>query len=172
MSDERSVSAEEAGVRRVEESRLSSTVSRAAIYAGVALAVFLLGFVPMWLRSRDNAGQRDAARRELRVSRMQNALASAAVDSARGEYEPARQAASDFFSALREEADVAGEDSVLTAAQRENLRPLLQQRDELITFLARSDPAATARLLDMHAAFRKAVLSVPPEGKEQEQQKS
>jgi hypothetical protein len=167
MSEERSVSAEEAGVRRVEESRLSGAASRVGLYVGVALAVFLVGFVPMWLRAREHAGQRDAARRELRVSRMQNALASAAVDSARGEYEPARQSASDFFGALREEVDVAGEQSTLTAAQRESLRPLLEGRDDVITLLARSDPAATARLLDMHAAFRKAALAVPPEGGQQ-----
>jgi hypothetical protein len=170
MSEERGDSVEESGVRRAEGSRLGGALRRAGIYIGVGLAIFLLGLVPMWLRARENAGQRDAARRELRVSRMQNALASAAVDSARGEYEPARQSASDFFTALREESDVAGDESVLTAAQRDGLRPLLEQRDELITFLARSDPAATARLLDMHAAFRKAVPAVPPEGG-QEQRK-
>lgn len=171
MGDEKAVSVEEAGVKRVEESRLTGAVSRVGIYLGVALAVFLLGFVPMWLKARENASQRDAARRELRVSRTQNALASAAVDAARGEYEPARQSASDFFTALREEVDAAGGESTLTAAQRESLRPLLAQRDELITLLARSDPAATARLLDMHAAFRKAALAVPPEGGQNQQQK-
>lgn len=171
MSDERGASVEEAGVRRVEESRLSGTFSRVGIYVGIALVIFLIGFIPMWLRARENAGQRDAARRELRVSRMQNALASAAVDAARGEYEPARQSASDFFTALREEADLAGNESTLTAAQRDGLRPMLQQRDDLITLIARSDPAVAPRLLDMHAAFRKAVLAVPPEGKQDQQQK-
>ena len=171
MSDERGISVEEAGVRRVEESRLGGTVSRVGIYAGVALAVFLLGLVPMWLKARESAAQRDAARRELRVSRMQNALSAAAVDAARGEYEPARQSASDFFTALREEVDAAGGESTLTPRQRESLRPLLTQRDESITLLARSDPAAAARLLDMHAAFRKAALAVPPEGGQDQQQK-
>lgn len=171
MSNERSVTVEEAGVRRVEEGRLSGTVSRVGIYLGVALAVFLLGLVPMWLKARENASQRDAARRELRVSRTQNALASAAVDAARGEYEPARQSASDFFTALREEVDAAGGESTLTPQQRESLRPLLTQRDDAITLLARSDPAAAARLLDLHAAFRKAALAVPPEGRQNQQQK-
>ena len=171
MADEKAVSVEEAGVKRVEESRLTGAVSRVGIYAGVALAVFLLGLVPMWLKARENAGQRDAARRELRVSRMQNALSSAAVDAARGEYEPARQSASDFFTALREEADAAAGGSTLTPQQRESLRPLLTQRDDVITLLARSDPAATARLLDLHASFRKAALAVPPEGGQDQQQK-
>ena len=170
MRDERGDAAEESGVARAGEGRVGGTARKIAIYLAAAFAVFLLGLVPMWLKARESAAQRDAARRELRVSRMQNALASAAVDSARGDYEPARQAASDFFTALREEADVAGGESILTPQQRENLRPLLAQRDDLITLLARSDPAATARLLDMHAAFRKAALAVPPEGGQSQQQ--
>jgi hypothetical protein len=92
---------------------------------------------------------------------MQNMIASAAVDAQRGEYEPARQAASDFFTALREQVDVTGPDPALTEAQRGALRPLLTQRDDLITLLARSDPAAAPRLFDAYAAFRKAVVSVP-----------
>lgn len=171
MRDERDDAVEESGVGRVGESRAGSTARKVAIYLAAAFAVFLLGLVPMWLKARENASQRDAARRELRVSRTQNALSSAAVDSARGEYEPARQSASDFFTALREEADVAGDVSVLTAAQREALRPLLTQRDDVITLLARSDPAATARLLDVHAAFRKSALAAPPEGGQGQQQK-
>jgi hypothetical protein len=139
---------------------------RVGLYLGVALVIFLLGLVPMWLRARGHAAQRDAAQRELRVSRMQNTLASAAVDAQRGEYEPARQAASNFFTALREQADApAGADAALTPAQREALGPLHAQRDEVITLLARGDPASSARLLDMYVAFRKAVLSVPPEGR-------
>lgn len=168
MNDERDIPVEERGVRRAGGSRPGGAASRVGIYLAVALVVFLAGLVPMWLRARENAAQRDAARRELRVSRMQNALASAAVDSSRGEYEPARQSASDFFTALRAEADVAGDGSVLSAAQRESLRPLLAQRDDLITLLARSDPAATPRLLDAHASFRKAV---PAEGGQTQQQK-
>jgi hypothetical protein len=166
MSEARGNSDDERGVEPRRESGLPSVVRRVGIYLGVALVVFLLGLVPMWLKARANAEQRDAARRELRVSRMQNTLASAAVDAQRGEYEPARQSASDFFTALREQVDGgADEDPSLTPAQREGLRPLHAQRDEVITLLARSDPASSARLLDIYVAFRKAVSGVPPEGK-------
>lgn len=142
----------------------SGAARRVGIYLGVGLVIFLLGLVPMWLKARESAGQRDAARRELRVSRMQNTLASAAVDAQRGEYEPARQGTSDFFTALRDQVDVADPDPALTPAQRDSLRPLLAQRDDLITLLARSDPAASARLFDVYTAFRKAVSGVPEEG--------
>jgi hypothetical protein len=166
MSEARDNLDDERGVGSAREGGLPGVVRRVAVYLGVALVFFLLGLVPMWLRARENADQRDAAQRELRVSRMQNTLASAALDAQRGEYEPARQAASDFFTALREQVDgPASEDAALTPAQRDQLRPLHAQRDEVITLLARSDPASSARLLNIYVAFRKAILSVPPEGK-------
>lgn len=145
------------------EAGRSGGARRAGVYAVAALLIFLLGLVPMWLRSRSNAEQRDAAQRELRVSRMQNTLASAAVDAQRGEYEPARQAASDFFTALREQIDGEANEASLTQAQRDALRPLHAQRDEVITLLARSDPASSPRLHEMYVALRKALMSVPPE---------
>ena len=153
----RSVGGTSAGV-------LSPAVKRIAVYTAAALVIFLAGLVPMWLKASDAASQRDAARRELQLSRMQNMLASAAIDAQRGEYEPARQEASDFYTALREQLDKNGDGATLTPQQRDNLQPLLKERDEMITLLARNDPAAAPRLLDAHATFRKAILSVPPEG--------
>lgn len=44
------------------------------------LAVFLIGFVPMWLKSRESASRLSEAERHLNLARVQNALASAAVD--------------------------------------------------------------------------------------------
>ena len=45
------------------------------------LVVFLLGFVPMWLKSRKSASRLSEAERHLNLARVQNALASAAVDT-------------------------------------------------------------------------------------------
>ena len=165
MSEVRNMTAEGRSVGRKGDGVLSSAVRRAGVYAAVAVAVFLAGLVPMWLRANSVASQRDAARRELQASRMQNLLASAAVDAQRGEYEPARQEASDFFTALREQLDKGGGVATLSAAQREGLKPLLSERDDLITLLARNDPAAGPRLLDMHAQFRRAMSGAPPETK-------
>ena len=162
MSEERNMTAEERSVSLIKDGKRSPAV-RIGIYIVVALVIFLLGLIPMWLKASSNAHQRDAAQRELHLSRMQNMLASSAVDAQRGEYEPARQEASDFFTALSQQLDKGEKDAALTPAQRDGLKPLLTQRDDLITLLARSDPAAAPRLLEMHAAFRKAILSVPPE---------
>lgn len=137
----------------------SGTARRVGIYLGIALAIFMLGFLPMWMKASTNASQRDAAQRELRLSQMHGTLASAVIDARRGEYEPARQTASDFFTTLRAQVD-AGADSALTAPQREGATPLLARRDDLITLLARGDPASAEQLSDIYVSYRKAVEGV------------
>lgn len=134
---------------------------RVGVYLGVALALFLLGLVPMWLKARTAASQRDAAQHELRLSRMQNTLSAAAIDARRGEYEPARQTASDFFTTLRAETDNHTNASTLTPTQRERVRPLLDRRDDIITLLSRGDPAAADRLSDLYVSYRQAMTNAP-----------
>jgi hypothetical protein len=131
----------------------SFSVRRAAIYAVVLLVVFLVGFVPMWVRSRGYAADLAAAERKLSLARMQDDISSAVIDARRGDYEPARQAASRFFTALRAETDSTA--PTLTPAQRAALQPVFAQRDEIITLLARSDPASADRLSDLYVAYRK-----------------
>lgn len=137
-------------------------LQRIGIYAIVLLAVFLLGLVPMWLSARGSRAERDAAQRDLRLCRMEKNLLSAAVDSRRGEYERARLAASSFFTSLREQVDQTGGSSDLTAAQLDGLKPLLNQRDDLITLLARSDPASADRLAALYASFSKGMGAAQP----------
>jgi hypothetical protein len=161
MSEVRNMTAEGRSVGLTGGVVLPATVKRFGIYAAVALAVFLAGLVPMWLRANTAASQRDASRRELQLSRMQNMLAAAAVDAQRGEYEPARQEASDFFTALRGQLDKGDGEETLSSVQREGLMSLLTERDYMITLLARNDPAAAPRLLDMHAMFRRVMSGAP-----------
>jgi hypothetical protein len=131
-------------------------LKRIPIYAGVLILAFLLGFVPMWLKARGSAAELEIARRELSLSKLQNTIASAALDARRGDYEPARQAASSFFTSLRTETD-KGSGSALTDSQKQNIQPLFAGRDDLITLLARSDPASADRLADLYASYRKAM---------------
>jgi Tfp pilus assembly protein PilV len=131
-------------------------MQRIAIYAVVLLVVFLLGFIPMWLKANERANNLAAAQRELRLLQIQNPLASAVIDARRAEYEPARQAASNFFTSLNAEVD-RGSDSALTQPQREKITPLVTERDELITLLARSDPASADRLSNLYVSYRKII---------------
>jgi len=128
---------------------------RTIVYAAVLLIVFLAGLVPMWLTSRTNARERDAAQASLRISTLQNTVASAAIDARRGDYEPARQAASDFFTNLGREIS-RGRDSAFSEAQRDVLRSMFETRDDTITLLARSDPASAERLVDLYTKYRQA----------------
>jgi hypothetical protein len=132
----------------------SSTRRRIIIYAVVLLATFLIGFIPMWLTARHRGAELEVAERNLRLCRLEDDLASAVIDSRRGEYERARLAASNFFTSILEQVDQSGQPSDLTAAQREGLRPLLNQRDDIITLLARSDPAAADRLTQLYMSFQ------------------
>ena len=129
-------------------------LQRFIIYAGVLLIIFLLGFVPMWLKARSATSSLAETEHQLVLVKMQSSLASAVIDARRGDYEPARQAASQFFTSLRTEID-KGDTSDLTPAQRQGLQPLFAGRDEVITLLARSDPASADRLSDLFVAYRK-----------------
>lgn len=137
---------------------------RVGLYAALALGLFLLGLVPMWLKANEYEAQREAAQHELRLSQLENRLSEAAINARRGDYEPARQTISDFFTALRTQLD-KGASSDLTETQRSSLNPLLEQRDDIITLLARSDPAAADRLSDLYVSYHKAMSNVQPQNK-------
>ena len=98
----------------------SHLMRRAILYGDLLVAAFLLGFVPMWLKLRECSIGFPETKRQLSLARIQNSLASAVIEVRRGDYEPARQAASDFFTALRAEVS-AGADSALSQAQREGV---------------------------------------------------
>jgi hypothetical protein len=141
---------------RSETTQQNSRLMRVGIYVCVLLVVFLLGLIPMWLTARESASQLAEARRELKLLQIQNTLGSAAIDARRAEYEPARQAASEFFVTLRAEMDL-GTNSALTQGQRDRVTQLFAQRDEIITLLARSDPVSADRLSDLYVSYRRAI---------------
>jgi hypothetical protein len=149
---------EEVKSREVEikPARSSNVLRRVGIYAALMLIAFLAGFVPMWLKARESGNNLAATERTLTLARMQNAIASAALDAGRADYEPARQATSQFYTALRADID-KGDGSALTPAQREAAQALFAGRDDIITLLARGDPNAASRLSDVYAAYRKIV---------------
>jgi hypothetical protein len=140
--------------RQPVEYKSPPRIRRFVIYAGVLLVVFLLGFIPMWLKAHQCSQKLAEVERNLTLVRMQSDLASAVIDARRGDYEPARQTASQFFTSLRAEID-GGDAAAFTQAQRAGVQPLFTGRDEIITLLARSDPASADRLSDLHVAYRK-----------------
>lgn len=131
----------------------TNRMRRIANYAFLLLVAFLLGFIPMALQLRTSSGELAAAEQQLNLAKIQNSLASAVIDARRGDYEPARQSASSFFTSLRAETDKLN-DSALSPAQLEGVRPMSLGQDEIITLLARSDPASADRLSDLYVSYR------------------
>ena len=134
----------------------SSVMRRYVIYAAVLVIVFLLGLIPMWLKARTANNSLTEAEHQLALCKMHADLASAVIDARRGDYEPSRQALSRFFTSLSADTD-KGESSHYTEAQRNSMQPIFARRDELITLLARNDPASADRLSDLFVAYRKIV---------------
>ena len=128
--------------------------SRPLFFLIVVLVAFLLGFIPMWMKARDQSTVREKAEHELTLTRIVKDLGSAAIDARRAQYEAARQEASAFFTAAHFEIDQRDK-SPLSQQQRDGLLPLLSPRDELITLLARSDPAAADKLSNLYVSVRK-----------------
>ena len=135
-------------------------LKRLGVYATVVFAALFVGFVPMWLVARTRANERDVVQQALRITHLENALAAAAVLARRGDYEPAREAASTFYTDLRAELDRTPPG--FTLSQREMMQSLLAQRDQLITLLARADPAAAERLADAYVSYRQVTGTLPP----------
>ena len=133
--------------------------SRLGLYATVILVAVLVGFVPTWIMARGRTSERDAAQHALGLARLENTLAAATIHARRGDYEVARTAASTFYTNLRAQLD--RQPPTWTATQVTALQPLLADRDQMITLLARSDPASAERLADAYVAYRQAVGSVP-----------
>jgi len=122
----------------------------------ILVGVFLVGFAPVWLKSSRLNGQLLRAERQVRLERIQLTFANAVLDARRGEYEPARQNMASFFSQVAAEQE-RGLDSALPSESSDAIKVLLTQRDDLITLLARGDPASAERLATAYSNFRKAL---------------
>jgi len=106
----------------------------------------------MSFRTSAAVEQRDAAQRAVRLAQLHNTLATAVIDAQRGQFEPARQLTSDFYTNLHRQID-SDTGSLFNPAQRAELASLLTERDELITLLARSDPGSMERLYRVYATY-------------------
>ncbi len=158
MSDtEKKVTETNATEKKVSD-RLKGKLQRWGIIAGAVLLAFLVGLIPMWFTAQSFAAERDAARTQLLKSEIGNLLLLSIVDARRGEYELARQGASEFFTLLRAEEE-KGNDGFLTPDQRTKMASIFSDRDAAITMLAQRDPASLDRLTDIYMRYSQTVPS-------------
>ena len=131
---------------------------RPTTLAGLIIGAFLLGLVPMWWTAYQRGAERDESRQQLSAVERESTLAAAALLARQGEYDRARELASQFFTDVNQHftsAEVKGE----TLANADALRASLTDRDEIITLLARSDPASADRLADLYMNY---TSTLPP----------
>lgn len=134
------------------DTRELSTPRRVLLLAIAAAVVFLLGFVPQWIQNRSMAAELQEVRAERSMLDLGGRLGAALAESQRGNYERARQLMTTFFSELQASAD-----QLRDPHARQEMRVLLEQRDEIITLLSRAEPEATSRLNIMYTRFFSAV---------------
>ena len=127
-------------------------LKRLQLYAILVLAGLLVGLIPTSLGLYQARRERDQVQSRLRAVELELSLSRSAVLARHGDYNAAREAASDFYS--RAEGELAAAASDLTAAELSTLRSLLADRDTVITLLARSDPAGADRVAAMYLAYR------------------
>jgi hypothetical protein len=127
-------------------------MKRFQLYAICVLGGLLVGLIPTSLALYQARGERNQAQSRLRAVELELSLARSAVLARSGDYNAARDAASNFFSLA--DGELAATDSDLPAAQLSTLRSLLADRDTVITLLARSDPAGADRVAAMYLAYR------------------
>lgn len=138
------------------------TLDRIGIGGMLALISYLIGFIPAWLWAKGDESERESLQSALRPGEPQNALGSAAINARRGEYELSRRQASEFFAALREDAD--RDKSAFNATQLKEAKKITAGRDEIIAQLAGNEAAAVDRLTNLYFAFMEMRNSPPAAG--------
>ena len=146
---------------KIKEKTAPSPLIRWGIFAAIVLAAFLIGLIPMMMQKWSVDGELAATQTRLRQSEIKGLLTGAIVEANRGEYEPARQNASNFFTRLNEEQE-KGNEGFLTETERGNIKPVFDARDTIITMLAQRDPAAVERLTNVYSTYLQATGTAQP----------
>ncbi len=134
----------------------NKTLIKWGSFAIAILIIFLVGFIPMWMRANNYAAQNEVTQKALTRLTIANLIATAIVDAKRGEYESARQKTSNFYTRLDTETE-KGETSAYPSAENEKFKSVFKDRDAIITMLAQRDPASVERLTDIYMIYRHTV---------------
>jgi hypothetical protein len=135
-----------------------SKLPRWLVLATAAVFVFIAGLSIPYARAVRLDARLEATERALTLTRLENTLATAALEVRQGRYESARHLASDFFTRLQR----AGID--LPADARDEVRAILAHRDTTITLLSRSAGTSTElldRILAEYRDLRRAADAAP-----------
>lgn len=121
------------------------------IMLGGAIATvlaFLIGFGWQYSRAEQLEQELNVASTELAFQRLEGKLAAATIEADQGNYEIARQLASDFFTGLQADLARAPDEA------QQQLNVIAAQRDVIITAASRSDPQTASLIGQLYNTFR------------------
>jgi len=115
-----------------------------AIAAGV-VAVFLIGFVPQWMKANRLDGELQQMRQKVADSELRDLAALAYLQASQKNFGLAAETVGRFFGKVRD-----------GAAGRKPVEELASPRDKITAELAKGDPAAIGSLQDLVLKTRQA----------------
>jgi hypothetical protein len=122
------------------------------IVAAVALiAVFLLGFVPSYVKANRLENELHQSRQDGAGAELRDLIALAYVQANQKNYGLAAETSTQFFNRAREVASQTQD-----ASRRKALEDLLALRDRVTAQLAKGDAAVTGDLLELFSKTRQA----------------
>lgn len=133
------------------------TREQRVLVGGIAMVVvaFLIGFGWQFTRARALDEELSRTTTTLTFKNLEATLAAATIEAFRGNYEIARQLASQFFTALQNDMEQAPAD------KRTELNAILGQRDVIITAASRADPQTASLLGQLYSTYRVAFGEAP-----------
>lgn len=121
-----------------------------------------VGRRPMWLVARTRANERDAVQQALRLTQLEFG-SEVGVEGAGG-FACGLVLAASSLNGGTGQSVLERSPSGFSGSQRAMLQPLLAQRDQLITLLARADLAVAERLGNAYVSYRQATGTLPGPG--------
>lgn len=127
------------------------------------LLAFGAGFGWQWWEAQEvraeleeTEARADSLQLRLTFQELGNTLATAVMQATYGNYEPARQAASDFFTNLQRQT------ASTPLGQGRGIQAVLAERDATITALSRGEPQSRDLLANLFIQYRRATgISAP-----------
>ncbi len=123
--------------------------NKVVVAAIVLIAVFLIGFVPQYLRARRLIRELRDARQETAGAAIRDLAALAYVQANQKNYGLAAETSTRFFNRAREVANQMADPN-----RRKGLEDALTLRDRITAELAKGDPAVIGDLQDLFLKTR------------------
>ena len=128
--------------------------NKTIVVAIALIAVFLVGFVPQYVKVSRLENELRQSRQETAGAELRDLIGFAYVQASQKNYGMAAETSSRFFNRVREAANQTQD-----ADRRKGLEDLLASRDSVTAALAKGDAAATGDLQQLFVKVRQVTRS-------------